>query len=58
MRSSSRSPPRGSNPVMSSPNKLFGAVNTDRPGLTALLHYAREGDTVVVTAIDRLADLS
>lgn len=29
-------------------------MNTDRPGLTALLHYAREGDTVVVTAIDRL----
>lgn len=35
-------------------DKLSGAVNTDRPGLTALLHYAREGDTVVVTAIDRL----
>lgn len=35
-------------------DKFSGAVNTDRPGLTALLHYAREGDTVVVTAIDRL----
>lgn len=35
-------------------DKLSGALNTDRPGLTALLHYAREGDTVVVTAIDRL----
>lgn len=35
-------------------DKLSGAVNTDRPGLTALLHYAREGDTLVVTAIDRL----
>ena len=35
-------------------DKLSGAVNTDRPGLAALLHYAREGDTVVVTAIDRL----
>jgi DNA invertase Pin-like site-specific DNA recombinase len=35
-------------------DKLSGAMNTDRPGLTALLHYAREGDTVVVTAIDRL----
>jgi DNA invertase Pin-like site-specific DNA recombinase len=35
-------------------DKLSGAVNTERPGLTALLHYAREGDTVVVTAIDRL----
>ncbi len=35
-------------------DKLSGAVNTERPGLTALLHYAREGDTVVVAAIDRL----
>lgn len=35
-------------------DKLSGAVNTERAGLTALLHYAREGDTVVVTAIDRL----
>lgn len=35
-------------------DKLSGAVNTDRPGLAALMHYAREGDTVVVTAIDRL----
>ena len=32
----------------------MGTVNTDRPGLVALLHYAREGDTVVVAAIDRL----
>lgn len=35
-------------------DKLSGAVNTDQPGLAGLLHYAREGDTVVVTAIDRL----
>ncbi|MCV7343306.1 MULTISPECIES: recombinase family protein [Mycolicibacterium] len=35
-------------------DKLSGAVSTDRPGLAAMLHYAREGDTVVVTAIDRL----
>ncbi|MCB0947947.1 MAG: recombinase family protein [Mycobacterium sp.] len=35
-------------------DKLSGAVKTDRPGLAALLHYVREGDTVVVTAIDRL----
>jgi DNA invertase Pin-like site-specific DNA recombinase len=35
-------------------DKLSGAVSTDRPGLTAMLHYAREGDTVVVTAVDRL----
>jgi hypothetical protein len=34
--------------------KLSGAVNTSRPGLAAMLHYARTGDTVVVTAIDRL----
>jgi DNA invertase Pin-like site-specific DNA recombinase len=35
-------------------DKLSRAVSTDRPGLAAMLHYAREGDTVVVTAIDRL----
>lgn len=35
-------------------DKLSGAVNVERPGLKAMLHYAREGDTVVVTAIDRL----
>ncbi|WP_094361241.1 recombinase family protein [Mycobacterium marinum] len=35
-------------------DELSGEVRTDRPGLAALLHYAREGDTVVVTAIDRL----
>lgn len=35
-------------------DKLSGAVNTDRPGLATMLNYAREGDTVVVTAIDRL----
>ena len=35
-------------------DKLSGAVNTAHPGLAAMLHYAREGDTVVVTAIDRL----
>ncbi len=35
-------------------DKVSGAVHTDRPGLAAMLHYAREGDTVVVTAIDRL----
>ena len=34
-------------------DKLSVAVNTDRPGRAAQLHYAREGDTVVVTAIDR-----
>jgi len=35
-------------------DKFSGAVDTDRPGLAALLHYAREGDTVVVAAVDRL----
>lgn len=35
-------------------DKLSGAANTVRPGLAALLDYARDGDTVVVTAIDRL----
>lgn len=35
-------------------DKLSAAANTFRPGLAALLDYARAGDTVVVTAIDRL----
>lgn len=35
-------------------DKLSSAVSTVRPGLAAMLHYAREGDTVVVTPIDRL----
>ena len=35
-------------------DKLSGSARTDRPGLAALLEYARAGDTVVVTAIDRL----
>ena len=35
-------------------DKLSGAVNTVRPGLAAMIDYARAGDTVVVTAIDRL----
>lgn len=35
-------------------DKLSGAINTGRPGLAAMLHYARDGDTVVVAAIDRL----
>lgn len=33
---------------------LTGAAGTSRPGLAALLDYARPGDVVVVTAIDRL----
>lgn len=34
-------------------DKLSG-TRTDRPGLTAMLDYAREGDVVVVVGIDRL----
>ncbi|MBE5472688.1 MULTISPECIES: recombinase family protein [Mycobacteriaceae] len=35
-------------------DKLSGAASTARPGLAALLDYARPGDAVVVAAIDRL----
>jgi DNA invertase Pin-like site-specific DNA recombinase len=35
-------------------DKLSGSAKTDRPGLGAMLDYARAGDTVVVIAIDRL----
>ena len=35
-------------------DKLSGSVKTARPGLAAMLDYARAGDTVVVAAIDRL----
>ncbi|MCV7407340.1 recombinase family protein [Mycobacterium marseillense] len=35
-------------------DKLSGSAKTHRPGLAAMLEYARAGDTVVVTAIDRL----
>ncbi len=35
-------------------DKLSGSAKTVRPGLTAMLDYARAGDVVVVTAIDRL----
>lgn len=35
-------------------DRLSGSASTVRPGLAALLDYAREGDTVVVSAIDRL----
>lgn len=34
-------------------DKMSG-TRDDRPGLAALLEYAREGDTIVVTALDRL----
>ena len=35
-------------------DKLSGSARTDRPGLTSMLGHARAGDTVVLTAIDRL----
>lgn len=35
-------------------DKLSGSAKVERPGLAALLDYTRPGDTVVVTAIDRL----
>lgn len=35
-------------------DKISGAAGSRRPGLTSLLDYARPGDIVVVTAIDRL----
>src|SRR6476660_2144747 len=35
-------------------DKLSGSAKTARPGLVAMLDYVRPGDTVVVTAIDRL----
>jgi DNA invertase Pin-like site-specific DNA recombinase len=43
----------GANRVYS--DKLSGtSTREQRPGLTALLDYAREGDTIVVIGIDRL----
>jgi DNA invertase Pin-like site-specific DNA recombinase len=44
----------GVDPVRVFTDKLSGSAKTARPGLAALLDYARAGDTVVVTAIDRL----
>ena len=35
-------------------DKLSGSARADRPGLAAMLGYARPGDTVVVPAMDRL----
>jgi DNA invertase Pin-like site-specific DNA recombinase len=35
-------------------DELSGSAKTARPGLAAMLDYARPGDTVVVTAVDRL----
>jgi DNA invertase Pin-like site-specific DNA recombinase len=44
----------GVDPARVFTDELSGAVGTARPGLAALLDYARTGDTVVVAAIDRL----
>jgi DNA invertase Pin-like site-specific DNA recombinase len=35
-------------------DRLSGSAKTGRPGLAAMLDYARAGDTVVACAIDRL----
>ncbi|SKR40512.1 DNA recombinase [Mycobacteroides abscessus subsp. abscessus] len=35
-------------------DKLSGSAGTERPGLDALLGYAREGDVIMVAGIDRL----
>ena len=35
-------------------DKKSGATTTDRPGLTAVLAYARDGDVIVVHTLDRL----
>jgi DNA invertase Pin-like site-specific DNA recombinase len=35
-------------------DQLSGSAQSRRPGLAAMLAYARPGDTVIVTAIDRL----
>lgn len=52
MRNCRHSLPPASQPVFT--DKLSGSAKTTRPGLAAMLDYARAGDTVVVTAIDRL----
>ena len=44
----------GVDPARVFTDKLSGSAKTARPGLAAMLDYARAVDTVVVTAIDRL----
>jgi len=44
----------GLDPARVFTDKLSGSAKTERPGLAAMLDYARPGDTVVVAAIDRL----
>jgi DNA invertase Pin-like site-specific DNA recombinase len=44
----------GVDPSRAFTDKLSGSAKTARPGLVALLDYARPGDSVVVAAIDRL----
>lgn len=44
----------GVDPARLFTDTLSGVAGTNRPGLDALLDYARPGDAVIVTAIDRL----
>jgi DNA invertase Pin-like site-specific DNA recombinase len=44
----------GVDPARVFTDTLSGSANTARPGLAAMLDYARPGDTLVVVAIDRL----
>jgi len=44
----------GVDPARVFTDQLSGSANTPRPGLAALLDYARPEDTLVVCAIDRL----
>ena len=44
----------GVDPARAFTDKLSGSASTARPGLVAMLDYARPGDIVVVAAIDRL----
>jgi DNA invertase Pin-like site-specific DNA recombinase len=44
----------GADPAKIFTDKLSGSANTGRSSLTAMLDYARPGDTLVVAAIDRL----
>jgi len=44
----------GVDPARVFTDKLSGSAKTARPGLAAMLDYARSDDTLVVAAIDRL----
>lgn len=53
-RSSPRSAPPGSRQTASTTDAGYTGRNTDRPGLKLALAVVREGDTLVVTKLDRL----